>query len=764
MLLNPKVILLIILLSKIKSSLKVLVLTQNQGGLIKKLKKNEKIKKNFENFKEKLFLKISEKDPDVIIYGIQELIELKPLALFFKDKKNGIQNFAGLAKSDLNTEKECKIFKNILKQIFPLYKIKYNANLSMVTFVLVKKSLEFKLKILKAVNENGLFTKNNFNHGYWGQKGGIISLIEIFSQNKQIYYKLISINAHLDSKSSKKRFLQYKNLLLETKKIIDKKIKNYTIFFSGDMNSRLTENEEILLKNENFYYLVGKYKNLFEKNQKKKYDLGIYEYFEEFSNYLNLKKIYKMKEKFINFPPTYKLNFKNGKNCEMENNYENCYKKKDKLIFSYTDRIFYFTTPNQEISLNNDKENYNILYTELISDHHPVFGFFEISIIKEELTDFKISSYNIGKVDIKNERAIEKVRKLLLFLDPEKNEVTNNKLMEILDKSDDFFINTINLYEYLKEGEINCEELVGDKNKIVFFNEIKLKFLKCYDIINNKKFEAILKLEEIKNDEDEQDLTFKNEFITKNDINNKIKEKNDLEIDKKDDIVKNKGILKLTEIKNYEEEQDLTFENEIIIKNNINNKIKKKNDLQNDKKDDFIKNKGILKLTEIKNYEDKENLNLSDQYYIKNNKNIGNKKKYTFQIDKKDEILENRDIEDILENENIDEINDMINFVEVEKNDFYKDINLLENIIIKKPIINNIFENKVKDGIFKKNKKNFKNEKNNFKKIKKKKKILFMIIRNLQNLMMKFIMILIKKVKGMLLVKEIIKEFMKIIL
>ena len=575
---NLKIFLFIILLlSKMKKSLKVFVLTQNQGGLIKNLSNNEKIKENFDNFKEKLFLKISEKDPDVIIYGIQELIELKPLALFSKDKKNGIQNFAGLATSDLSTERECKIFKNILKEIFPLYNIKYNPNLSMVTYVLVKKNLEFKLKILKAVNQNGLFKKSNFNHGFWGQKGGIISLIEIFSKTEKIFFKLISINAHLDSKSPEQRFNQYQNLLSETKKIVDGKIENYTIFFSGDMNSRLTPNEKLLLKNEtniNFNNLVSKYKLLFENNQRKNLELQIddqYEHFEEFTNYLNLKEIYKMEEKFISFPPTYKLNFKTGKNCWMENFYEICYKKKNKLVFGYTDRIFYFKTKNQEISLNDDIDNYNILLSQLISDHHTVFAFFDISIVIEELKDFKNFSFNLEKVVIKNDTAIEELRKLLLFLDPEKNEEINNKLMEILNQSDFFFINTINLYEYLKKGESNCLELVGDENKIIFFNELKSNFLECYNIIKNKKFEAILTLEEIKNDEEEEEENLSDQFYIKNKLSNAIKNKYEFQIefenlkrlrDKKDDILKNKDIEDFLEIENIEEINDMiNFEN-----------------------------------------------------------------------------------------------------------------------------------------------------------------------------------------------------------
>ena len=518
---NKKIFIILIILTSITPNLKVLVFTQNQGGLINKLKKKiTNLSSNFLDFKKKFQSKVLEKNADVIIYTIQELIELKPLALFSKDKTHGIQNFAGLAKKNLNTEKECNYLKKILKEMFPLYKIKYNSNLSMVTFVLVKKNIDFKIKTLKAVNENGKFKKFNFNHGFWGQKGGLISLIEVNFGNE--YFKLISINAHLDSKSSDVRFRQYVNLLENTRNIVEGKIENYSIFFSGDMNSRLSQVEKDLIrKNFKEDTFVEKYGNLVENFFRSNLDFQFdnrYDKFEEFNNYLNLKQIYHMEEEMILFPPTYKLKFKKGMNCWLKNFYKNCYDDK-KLNFAYTDRIFYFTTSNQVFSPMSPTEDYNILLSQLISDHHTVFGFFEISIVNEEIKDFEKISFSVGKSTIKNDNAIEELKNLLKFIDPNKNDETNNKFLEILNFSDFFFINSTNIYNYLKIGEPECVELEGNEDKIIFFFEIKKIFLNCYNLIQSKKFHTVLNLVEIENDENEdQDQDQEDEIDIKKEI------------------------------------------------------------------------------------------------------------------------------------------------------------------------------------------------------------------------------------------------------
>ena len=504
---------------KLTKTLNVLVFTQNQGGLIKNLSKNTQIANNFDDFKAKLNEKIQQKNPDVIIYGIQELIELKPFELFGKDKVNVLRNFAGLAINDLSTVSECEFFKNILIQNFPLYEIKYNPNLSMVTYVLVKKeNFTFKLKILKAVNQNGVFKKNNFNHGFWGQKGGIISFIEIFSVAESKYFKLISINSHLDSSDPAQRFIQYKTLLTETKNIVDGAgIKNFQIFFSGDMNSRLSSIEKEHLTENNS---VSKYINLFKIDQNNKITNGnFYQPLEEFTNHLNNQEInlYKMEEHPVNFPPTYKLDFKKGINCWEEESFENCYKKKkNKIVYAYTDRIFYYTEPNQIIS----SEDYNILNSQLVSDHHTVYGFFIISTVNEEYEESKeiqIQNYSsdLEQVLIKNEAAVL-LKNLLEFVkvDEEKKKLdeeekkkldeekkANDTFLFLIYNVNFFFLNSEKIYNNMIKGESNsnCQPLTENSDKKKRLKELKTNFLNCFESIKFKKYEAILLLEDVEN-------------------------------------------------------------------------------------------------------------------------------------------------------------------------------------------------------------------------------------------------------------------------
>lgn len=509
MLKSKKLFITIILTNSLLASLKVLVLSQNQGGLVSFLNKNDNIMtRNFEDYKSKLVEKVTNSNADIILYHVQELVELKAMALFAKGKSQGLLNFAGLKNENLNTIPESEFYKEILLELFPNFTIKYNPNISMVTYVLAKNPINFNLKILKAVNNNEFLKKKQFNNGFWGQKGGIISLIEIESENS--LFKIISINAHLSSKKARERQMQYSQLLTETKNIIGD-LENYTIFFAGDVNSRLTDVEKNTLKSfhDERKSFVKEYRDLVFNLDLEIQQGTSFRNFEEFKSYLFHENVFQMKEMTLGFQPTYKLNFKHDMDCSLEINYDFCYKKKGilkkKPIFGYTDRIFYFSSENQIIEELDPMNDYGIINSKMVSDHFTVFGIFQITEVHPELIRFQNSNILLGKVHIRNEDAIEELKNLFEFLISTDSELKQN-FMILVENSNYFFENAINLYNYLSEKTPKkCQNLIENSNNIDLFFQIQNKFINCYEINKNLTYQANLIIEEINSNETNQD-------------------------------------------------------------------------------------------------------------------------------------------------------------------------------------------------------------------------------------------------------------------
>ena len=199
-------------------------------------------------------------------------------------------------------------------------------------------------------------------------------------------YFIVSLNVHLESKDEDKRKRQFKKLLELSRKIFEFRIYDFTVFFSGDANSRLTEDEKLLLENikiekknkieiKNEINKSGEFDiNKIEKEDSLKEDLlQIKDYIsfslekEEFRNFISL---YNFEENLINFQPTYKLNFDHDLNCYEEINFIECYEK-----IAYTDRIFFFSTLKEN---NFFSGKYDIIKSKMVSDHLTVFGIFFI--------------------------------------------------------------------------------------------------------------------------------------------------------------------------------------------------------------------------------------------------------------------------------------------------------------------------------------------------------------------------------------------------
>ena len=188
---------LILKILKTSNTLKILILTQNQAGLIKKLilnpNKKSQIQKNFKNYEKSIKEKIDQENPDLIIYNIQEIIELKAKAISLQVKSltKMLFNFAGISNSkSLDVKLENEIFKKILIKLFPLYNIKFVSNISMSSFFLFKKEiLGFKILENYNFNENGgLASTLGFNNGFWGHKGGQVFFFGNSKKFEKIFY------------------------------------------------------------------------------------------------------------------------------------------------------------------------------------------------------------------------------------------------------------------------------------------------------------------------------------------------------------------------------------------------------------------------------------------------------------------------------------------------------------------------------------------------------------------------------------------------
>ena len=483
---NPIIvtILLLLLLKTLNPhKLKILCLTQNQGGILKLQQKNQSLKEAFQSFIVNLQAKVESKQPDLIIIGLQEIIELKPKAIL--SAASG--SFMDFAKISVGIESEAKIdtslnnneLKILFKNNFGDYEVKFTSNISMSTFVLYKISEEYSVKVLKYLdyNENGVLVDSEFKNGFMGQKGGSISLVEfIFEGSHNL--KVIHINSHLDSNESSKRFEQFGKLLEKVQEFLDgNSIKNYTLFFSGDMNSRLNDDEkseiEEIFADDGLLNKAVIYKSILKTN-------------EEFKKNLTQENVIPVEEADILFAPTYKLVL-GQEDCTNEDNFENCYKtENDKQKFAYTDRILYFSSGDENHQkITNDIE-YNVIDCKMFSDHFTVYGVFEIEFEHDEeeieVQDFKGEDDELEEAE--DEEDIETKIKELVISENAKTLEKLGKFLELtLDlnglidqysglESNDMRDALINVYESTYSTVnygVSCQDIdEGDKKRRLY--------------------------------------------------------------------------------------------------------------------------------------------------------------------------------------------------------------------------------------------------------------------------------------------------------
>ena len=289
-----------------KNRLKVLILTYNISGLNPESNINDL---------EEIFQKIKKKNPDLVILGFQELMELK---ISYKNLKS-------MVKPDELVQKWSFLFLEKLSE----YNIFHQQNmLGLQTFILVHK--KNNKPFLKDFDQIKIGVMN------LGTKGATFTVIEI----NDIYLEFFNIHlsagygdeARKNRKDDLNAILNFKKENLFLKNI------DYSFIF-GDSNFKVNASKQEII-------------NVFRQK------MNCYRFFsdrEEGNFYLDNNN-FEYKESEIEFPPTYKYNHK-----------KQCFHDSERTP-SWTDRIFY----NSKLGNKIDILEYDYIRI-FISDHFPVY-------------------------------------------------------------------------------------------------------------------------------------------------------------------------------------------------------------------------------------------------------------------------------------------------------------------------------------------------------------------------------------------------------
>lgn len=474
----------------ITSQLKVLNITQNQGGLMDLTSKSPELQKNYNKFLTKLTTQIKTENPDIILLQIQELIELKFKFITKTAFNTNILNLLN-ASENLPTEAQCEKLLKIISSAFKKnnlnYNLGFNLNISMLTIFIIKKNLSFKMQKISAVNKNGGGSQAGFNFGFWGHKGGLITLFSVFDQSDGKVFNVVSVNVHFDAESQGVRRGQFEMLFEEVGRVVGA-IQDYFVFFAGDFNSRFTVEEVRSVKGKSVEEAVGIIReSVFDQgNFTEEFKKLISEEFQEF------------KEMQIGFLPTFKLDFKNNYDtkCYKEENFEKCYTKPKKL--NYTDRVFYSVKGKVSIT----ELEYDIYPTSLISDHHTVFAIFEIESSEVNLPEFQSEIFPERNLKLKNFTSLKLIDTIIethLKYKNDKSEENLNKFLiiakkeKMTEKISDLWVfmrKTLKWYVFLAGFNDECDKLEGfdifDKKKqFENFRRLILGFRKCFEMIKD---------------------------------------------------------------------------------------------------------------------------------------------------------------------------------------------------------------------------------------------------------------------------------------
>ena len=262
-----------------------------------------------------------EKNFDIFVIGSQECLRSIFKSFFYSDKS---------------------IWENHLKIYFGKeYEMISSVTLVAINIIVfVKKSIK---KYIKQINFNSIKTGANY---YLGNKGAVGIWFNFFNIN------IMFINCHL---AANKENCEKRNCNFEY--IIKNMNSNFSqfdfIIFMGDLNYRLNNNN-IKIDNirNNFLYLLDYDQLIYEKKiHKKIFSFGF-------------------KEGVINFLPTFKY-YHNTDEFDVHNN---------KKLPAWTDRILYLKQETRFGILDVQQIEYNSMQNIIMSDHKPVYSYFNISI------------------------------------------------------------------------------------------------------------------------------------------------------------------------------------------------------------------------------------------------------------------------------------------------------------------------------------------------------------------------------------------------
>ena len=523
-----------------------------------------------------------------------------------------------------------------------------------------------------------------------------------FSENN-INSKFIPLNMN----NNYQKYIKLKNINNKNKKF--RKMENNTINLTlNSMRNKDLNNYSNSINSNNINRTFNS-NNLSSKNKHKKYHIN-------FSYNLN-DNLENLSNKNISYIPSYQSCYKLNNNLSIQTNFSN---NNNDLNLYHTKSI-----PNNMVNNRND------LYMEDSKLHH---------LIQRNNTDI-FNPIKLSNIYSQKDNYITQPDGTYIknAFNSQDDEIFSNKIKPITFKDLNLIENDINkinklymygqeTYQYLKRLELKYKILKDEFNQLLHIKNMDRKNNLYLDknLYENNKYQKDEFKDYLLNENNNLKNENKNYELIIISLIDYINEINSLFNNNKIDIIKIKQIIK--DLKNNNDNSLKLKEYNNFFKNNINTEMN--NQINNFK--NYLNN---CKKEIIKSLNDKNNLknNLNKYNYLNNNKiiinknvskNINNskKKKYncnlynTIQINKRKNIITNDDSNnDYIDNNHQDLIKSQY-FLNNNKENFYKYLNQLNNIIDNK-------DNNSKNKNINNKKKNSRNntEKNiTYKKLKKK--------------------------------------------
>ncbi|CAD8166728.1 unnamed protein product [Paramecium octaurelia] len=317
------------------SEISILLITWNVGG-------NTPITKDF---LQNILHFQEQSNPDVIVFGLQEIVDLNPQNIVIMSNEKTLQLWNQLIQSNLSKiDSYTKIGNCDLVGLYIAIFVKTNqiSRITQIDIDAIKTGMGGTLG-----NKGGVSVKLNFDDSLLG-----FTCCHLTSGNKQCQQRLSDIDEiHQRAFQNSKQKISLKNL-------------DYSFFF-GDMNFRIElPYQEVVEQIKNYQQLISEDPNC-SKAKKKLAHLLNFDQLEKYKNKNQYLQNYQ--EGSINFLPTYKYD----KNCQI-------YDTSKKLrIPSWCDRIL--VNCKEELICS---QRYYQRNECLDSDHRPVSSYYVIEIKK----------------------------------------------------------------------------------------------------------------------------------------------------------------------------------------------------------------------------------------------------------------------------------------------------------------------------------------------------------------------------------------------